>query len=108
MSQVSLSGTPNVNLPEPATLDAGLNGGLDSGDGSGGLSFGAVLKNAVDSVNAVNDQAGMQINNLMAGRGGDMSSVMIAVEKADASFQLMMQVRNKIVNAYQDIEKMQF
>jgi flagellar hook-basal body complex protein FliE len=37
-----------------------------------------------------------------------MSSVMIAVEKAEVSFQLMMQVRNKIVNAYQDIEKMQF
>jgi flagellar hook-basal body complex protein FliE len=37
-----------------------------------------------------------------------MTSVMIAVEKADVSFQLMMQVRNKIVNAYQDIEKMQF
>jgi flagellar hook-basal body complex protein FliE len=39
---------------------------------------------------------------------GDMNSVMIAVEKADVSFQLMMQVRNKIVSAYQDIEKMQF
>jgi len=33
---------------------------------------------------------------------------MVAVEKADVSFQLMMQVRNKIVGAYQDIEKMQF
>jgi flagellar hook-basal body complex protein FliE len=37
-----------------------------------------------------------------------VNSVMIAVEKADVSFQLMMQVRNKIVSAYQDIEKMQF
>jgi flagellar hook-basal body complex protein FliE len=33
---------------------------------------------------------------------------MIAVERADLSFQLMMQVRNKIVNAYQDIARMQF
>ena len=38
----------------------------------------------------------------------DLNQVMIAVEKADVSFQLMMQVRNKIVSAYQDIEKMQF
>jgi flagellar hook-basal body complex protein FliE len=37
-----------------------------------------------------------------------MSTVMIAVEKADVAFQMMMQVRNKIVNAYQDIEKLQF
>ncbi len=105
MGQVSLSGSPGLNMPQPAELDGGADIGLE---GSGGLSFGAVLKNAVESVDAVNNSAGMQVNDLMAGRGGDMSSVMIAVEKADASFQLMMQVRNKIVSAYQDIEKMQF
>jgi flagellar hook-basal body complex protein FliE len=33
---------------------------------------------------------------------------MIAVEKADVAFQLMMQVRNKIVNAYQEVSKLQF
>ena len=48
------------------------------------------------------------MGNLIQGGGGDMNDVMIAVEKADVSFQLMMQVRNKIVSAYQDIEKMQF
>ncbi len=100
MSQVSLSGVPNGTMPElPA---------LDGGDESSGVSFGDVLKNAVQSVDAVNNSAGAQISNLLATGSGDMSSVMIAVEKADASFQLMMQVRNKIVNAYQDIEKMQF
>jgi flagellar hook-basal body complex protein FliE len=44
----------------------------------------------------------------LQGGNADVNSVMIAVEKADVSFQLMMQVRNKIVNAYQEIEKMQF
>ena len=33
---------------------------------------------------------------------------MVSVEKADVAFQLMMQVRNKVVSAYQEIEKMQF
>lgn len=37
-----------------------------------------------------------------------LHSAMIAVEKADLSFQLMMQVRNKIVSAYQEISRMQF
>jgi flagellar hook-basal body complex protein FliE len=59
-------------------------------------------------VDKVNDSAAAQVNNLLQGGSGDMNSVMIAVEKADVSFQLMMQVRNKIVSAYQDIEKMQF
>jgi flagellar hook-basal body complex protein FliE len=56
----------------------------------------------------VNDDAAAKVTNLLQGGSGDVNSVMIAVEKADVSFQLMMQVRNKIVSAYQDIEKMQF
>jgi flagellar hook-basal body complex protein FliE len=100
MSNVSLSGIPSVSMPATPALDSGEDGG--------GLNFGDVLQNAVQGVNSLSDSADMQVSNLLQGGGGDMTSVMIAVEKADASFQLMMQVRNKIVNAYQDIEKMQF
>ena len=100
MSNVSLGGIPTSYLPDSSALDACSD--------SGGLNFGDVLKNAVHSVNQVNDNAAAQVNNLLQGGSTDMNSVMIAVEKADVSFQLMMQVRNKIVNAYQDIEKMQF
>ncbi|MGA2651801.1 MAG: flagellar hook-basal body complex protein FliE [Terracidiphilus sp.] len=100
MSNVTLGGIPNSYLPQPT--------GLDAADNSEGLNFGAVLKNAVQSVDQMNNSAGAQVSNLLQGGSGDMTGVMIAVEKADVSFQLMMQVRNKIVNAYQDIEKMQF
>jgi flagellar hook-basal body complex protein FliE len=100
MSGVSLSGIPNISLP--------ISPGLDSGGDEPGVNFGDVLKNAIQSVNSTNDSADAQVTNLLQGGSGDMTSVMIAVEKADVSFQLMMQVRNKIVNAYQDIEKMQF
>jgi flagellar hook-basal body complex protein FliE len=100
MNNVTLGGIPNSYMPEPSALDAGSD--------SEGLNFGAVLKNAVSSVDQMNTSAGAQVNNLLQGGGSDMTSVMIAVEKADVSFQLMMQVRNKIVSAYQDIEKMQF
>jgi flagellar hook-basal body complex protein FliE len=100
MSNVNLAGIPNSYLPDAKAFDAG-----SSGDG---VSFGDVLKNAVSSVNQLNDTAATQVNSLLQNGSGDMNSVMIAVEKADVSFQLMMQVRNKIVSAYQDIEKMQF
>ncbi len=79
---------------------------LEPSDSEGG--FGGVLKNALQQVNQLNGGAEQQIGTLLKGGNSDMSSVMIAVEKADVAFQLMMQVRNKIVNAYQDIEKMQF
>ena len=45
---------------------------------------------------------------MVSGQGADVHSAMIAVEKADLSFQLMMQVRNKIVDAYQQISQMPF
>jgi flagellar hook-basal body complex protein FliE len=78
----------------------------DSSEGNGG--FTGVLKNAVNQVSDLQGSAETQVNTLMQGGNADMSKVMVSVEKADVAFQLMMQVRNKIVSAYQDIEKMQF
>jgi flagellar hook-basal body complex protein FliE len=100
MTNISLGSAQTSYVPNVSALDAGG----DAGD----TNFGDVLKNAVNSVNQVNDTAASQVTNLLQGGNGDMNNVMIAVEKADVSFQLMMQVRNKIVSAYQDIEKMQF
>lgn len=70
--------------------------------------FGDVLKNAVSQVEGLQTNANLQVGDLLQGQRSDVHNVMIAVEKADVAFQLMMQVRNKIVNAYQEIEKMQF
>ncbi len=78
----------------------------ESSSAEGG--FGGVLNNVLQQVNQLNGGAEQQIGSLLKGGNTDMSTVMIAVEKADVAFQLMMQVRNKIVSAYQDIEKMQF
>jgi flagellar hook-basal body complex protein FliE len=79
---------------------------LEPAEGQGG--FGGVLSSALQQVNQLSDGADQQIGSLLKGGNADMSTVMIAVEKADVAFQLMMQVRNKIVTAYQDIERMQF
>jgi flagellar hook-basal body complex protein FliE len=100
MSNVTLGPIPNFQAPSLPSL-----GGET---GAQGESFGSVLSNAVSKVNALNDDAASQVSNLLQGGQGNLSDVMVAVEKADVSFQLMMQVRNKIVSAYQDIEKMQF
>jgi flagellar hook-basal body complex protein FliE len=101
MSNVSVSG----GLPNSSLLSSSPIGPVSESEG---INFGDVLKDAVHSVNATSDNAAAQVGNLLQGGSSDVNSVMIAVEKADVSFQLMMQVRNKIVSAYQDIEKMQF
>lgn len=97
---VSIGAIPNFKVPTMPSADPGA---ASSGD-----SFSSILSSAVQGVNQSNDNAATQVSNLLQGQGGDISNVMVAVEKADVSFQLMMQVRNKIVSAYQDIEKMQF
>jgi flagellar hook-basal body complex protein FliE len=89
----SIGGLPKMPSAQPAEAGGGFSG---------------VLSNALQQVNQLSGGAEQQIGSLLKGGNTDMSTVMIAVEKADVAFQLMMQVRNKIVNAYQDIEKMQF
>jgi flagellar hook-basal body complex protein FliE len=90
---------PVASQIKPLTL------GEPAGAGGG---FGDVLKNALNQVTSLQGSAEQQVSSLVSGGNADMSKVMISVEKADVAFQLMMQVRNKIVSAYQDIEKMQF
>ena len=70
--------------------------------------FGDTLKDAISQVNDLSNKSDQSISQLVQGQRQDVHSVMIAVEKADIAFQLMMQVRNKIVNAYQEVSKLQF
>ncbi len=104
MNPMSFANIPNVSIPGAGPSAGGLNPGIDEG----GASFSDILKNAVQSVDSLHNGAAAQVQQLMQGGNADINQVMIAVEKADVSFELMMQVRNKIVSAYQDIEKMQF
>ncbi len=74
-----------------------------------GGGFSDVLKSAIQNVDSLQSGADAKVGNLLQGAPNtDVGNVMVSVEKADVAFQLMMQVRNKIVSAYQDIEKMQF
>lgn len=99
MSNVALGQVSGLSFPDVSTTNS---------SSSAGPTFGDVLKGAIDGVDKANSTAATQVSSLLQGGNADINSVMIAVEKADVSFQLMMQVRNKIVSAYQDIEKMQF
>ena len=79
-----------------------------SGSPSGDSSFVASLRAALNQVGAVQDDASAKVSSLLRGEGEDVHTAMLASEKADLSFQLMMQVRNKILAAYQEVSQMQF
>ena len=73
---------------------------------AGGGSFGNLLKDAIQQVNDVDKSSQGELQKFLSNET-DLHSVMISLEKADLSFQMMMQVRNKIVQAYQEIMKSQ-
>jgi flagellar hook-basal body complex protein FliE len=73
-----------------------------------GGNFAGSLRDAMNEMGHLSSQADTKVASVLEGNGTDVHTALIAVEKADLSFQLMMQVRNKIVSAYQEISRMQF
>jgi flagellar hook-basal body complex protein FliE len=96
---------PGIGLPTVPTAPTAPSG---PAGGQGGGSFSDTLKSAIGSTDQLNQTSDSQVTELLQGDRQDIHNVMIAVEKADVSFQLMMQVRNKILNAYQEVSKLQF
>jgi flagellar hook-basal body complex protein FliE len=78
------------------------------GSSTAETSFGEQLQQAVMGVDQQQQEAQYKVSGMLEGNGTDVHEAMIAVQKADLSFQLMLQVRNKVVQAYQEIERMQF
>lgn len=81
-------------------------GGKASGEAPKG-DFASELKSALGEVNHLQRQAEQAIQQLVGEGKGDLQETMIALEKADVSFRLMMQIRNKVLEAYQEIMRMQ-
>lgn len=70
-------------------------------------SFGDVLKDSIKKVVELEKEADQEVEKLVKMENTDVQSTMIAIEKADLSFQTMMQIRNKIISAYEEIMRMQ-
>lgn len=69
--------------------------------------FSDILRNSVDQVNHLQLEADHAIKELVAGRSKNIHETLLTVERADTSLKLMMQVRNKILDAYREIMRMQ-
>lgn len=71
------------------------------------MSFKDVLGSAVNEVEGARNDANQAAAKFLAGDGEDLHSTILASQRADLEFQMFMQVRNKIVSAYQEVMKMQ-
>lgn len=71
-----------------------------------GPQFMDLLMENIEQVNELQQEAEAAIADLAAGRRDDVAAVMIAKEKADLAFKMLLQVRNKMLSAYQEIEQL--
>jgi flagellar hook-basal body complex protein FliE len=73
----------------------------------GGNSFKNILSNAIGEVESARSDAAKSVEQFLSGNGEDLHSTILATQRAELEFQMLMQVRNKVVSAYQEIMKMQ-
>jgi flagellar hook-basal body complex protein FliE len=80
----------------------GIAGSAPAGD------FAGTLGSAIAKVNELQSSAEQKVTGLLAGDGQDIHTAALSVERASLGFDLMLQVRNKVVGAYQEISRLQF
>ena len=86
----------------------GIGAGLGSGSRveKGAGDFKKMLEQQIAQVNHLQKDATAAIEDLAAGRRSDVESVMIATQKADTAFKLLLQVRNKVMEAYDEVKQL--
>jgi flagellar hook-basal body complex protein FliE len=97
------------SLRQPQIGEGGKVGEAQSGNGPAGVgsSFFEALQKSMEEVNENQLQADSSIKDLMAGKSKNIHETMLAIQKADLSLKTMMQVRNKILEAYKEVMRMQ-
>ncbi len=70
-----------------------------------GSSFESVINEAMSKVSQVQEDVDKAVNELAS--GGDITSAVLAIEKADMTFQLMVEIRNKLISTYEEVMKIQ-
>ncbi|MCB9851325.1 MAG: flagellar hook-basal body complex protein FliE [Phycisphaerales bacterium] len=91
-----------ANAVSPITTNAV--GGAQSAK-SGGKDFMEVLMNSLDEVNRLQNDADKSVQALYTGETDDVAGVFTAVNKAGVAFDLLMEIRNKLVEAYHEIQQ---
>lgn len=98
---------------ETGSLKSPLSSGQESksisslSESSGDVSFADTLKNAINQVNEIQQVSNKKMQDLSIGKTDNVADVMITAEKADIAMRVMVQVRNKVIDAYNEIMRMQ-
>lgn len=96
------------NIPSPELQQLGIAPPLSDARQVGGVDpFENVLGRMVGEVNARQNVASDKVRGLLSGQDVSLHETMISMEEASVSFQLMVEVRNKLLESYQELMRMQ-
>jgi len=98
VSNVRIAPAPEMAVPDLSKL-------AGSGEKSG--EFTALLQGAIGGMEQTRSEAAQSVENFLSGEGEELHTTVLATQRAELSFELGLQVRNKIVQAYQEIMRMQ-
>jgi flagellar hook-basal body complex protein FliE len=96
----------DITIQNPVKLPVGTAISRKPEPPSNSVSFGNMLTDSIKQVNRLQVEANSNINDLATGKQTDIHRTMIAMEKASISFELLMQIRNKVISAYDKIMRM--
>lgn len=99
MNNLSIQGGLTSSAPDLFKENEGVRGKENS--------FGALLRSKVEEVNQMKLDADKAVEKVELSDSGSIHEAMIALEKADISFRTMLQVRNRMLEAYQEVMRMQ-
>src|SRR3954470_4794996 len=87
-----------------ATSAGGMSKAAGAG-GTGGASFADALKNSINEVSRLQQDASQAVQDLATGKSEDVTGVMTAMEKADIAFKTLLAIRGKLRDAYDEIKQ---
>jgi flagellar hook-basal body complex protein FliE len=104
MTSIQNNASTFVPLQSPSMTTGSLNSlnGPNSAGDAG--SFKSALLKSIGDVNSMQMQADQAVETLMTGGDADPAAVLTAVQKADLAFRMMMQMRNKVMQVYQEVK----
>jgi flagellar hook-basal body complex protein FliE len=98
-----IDGVSNLNIGKLA--GAGAPGSAQFSDQAPvGTSFADTLKNSIDEVSRLQQDASKAVEDVATGKTDDVDHVMTAVEKSDVAFQTLLAIRAKLMDAYDEIK----
>ncbi|HUI55975.1 MAG TPA: flagellar hook-basal body complex protein FliE [Bryobacteraceae bacterium] len=95
-----ISNITPIAMPQLAPLTSGAGAGQPG-------EFQKVLTSTIDTLETLNNDASNSVQKFLSGENEELHTTILATQKAQLAFELGLQVRNKVVDAYQEIMKMQ-